>query len=222
MRDYKLISADSHINEPPNLYLDRVPAKYRDRAPRIERLPQGDAWIVEGAADPINFGMNAVAGLPYEKVSAWVRWEDLRKGGYDPAVRLTEQDADQVDAEIMYPTPRPTWAIAYNRSDPEFQIALIRAYNDWLAEYCSYAPDRLIGIAQIPTVGIEAAIAELERAAQLPGLRGVVLNAYPNGGYEITEEDDRFWARCQELAWPVSLHVGFATEAPGAHKTKLP
>ncbi|HEX2172506.1 MAG TPA: amidohydrolase family protein [Dehalococcoidia bacterium] len=221
-RAYTLISADSHINEPPHLYVDRVPAKYRDRAPRMERLPQGDAWIIEGAKDPINFGMNAVAGLPYEKTSAWVRWEDIRPGGYDPAARLIEQDQDRVDAEIMYPTPRISGGVFYNRSDPELHNCLIRAYNDWLAEYCSYAPDRLIGIAEIPSVGIDSAVAELERAAKLPGMRGVVLAAYPNGGYDVTEEDDRFWAICQELGWPVSLHVGFTTEAPGAHTTKLP
>ena len=221
-RDYRLISADSHINEPPNLYIDHVPAKYKERAPRMEHLPQGDAWIIEGVPDPIHFGMNAVAGLPPEQASAWVRWEDIRRGGYDPAARLLEQDQDGVDAEILYPTPRLSGGITFNRSDPAFQIALIRAYNDWLSEYCAYAPDRLIGIAQIPTVGIDAAIAELERAAKLPAMRGVVIAAYPNGGYDITAEDDAFWARCQELGWPISLHVGFQTETLGMHKTKLP
>ncbi len=221
-RDYRLISADSHINEPPNLYREGVPAKYRDRAPRMEHFPEGDAWIMEGAAAPINFGMNAVAGLPPEQASSWVHWENIRPGGWDPAARLLEQDQDRVDAEIMYPTPRISGGVFYNRTDPDFHNSMIQAYNNWLSEYCSYAPDRLIGIAEVPTVGIDSAVAELERSAKLPGMRGVVLGAYPNGGYDVTEEDDRFWAICQELKWPVALHVGFTTEAPSTHKSKLP
>ena len=63
---YRLISADSHVNEPPDLWLDRVPAALRGRAPRIERFDEGDAWVIEGVSDPINFGMNACAGLAPE------------------------------------------------------------------------------------------------------------------------------------------------------------
>jgi predicted TIM-barrel fold metal-dependent hydrolase len=221
-REYRLISGDSHINEPPDLYTSRVPEKYRDRVPRMEQFPQGDAWIIEGAKDPINFGMNAIAGVPYERVNAWVRWEDIRRGGFDPAERLKEQDLDGVDAEVLYPTPRLSNGVFHNRTDPEFHLAQIRAYNDWLSEYCAHAPDRHLGVAQIPTIGTDPAVAELERAAKLPGMRGALLAAYPNGGNDILPEDDRFWARCQELGWSVNLHVGFVREAPAAHNTKLP
>ena len=61
---YQLISADSHVNEPPDLWLDRLPARYRERAPHLERFEQGDAWVMEGALDPINFGSNCCAGIP--------------------------------------------------------------------------------------------------------------------------------------------------------------
>ena len=57
---YRLVSADSHVNEPPDLWQQRVPAKFKDRAPRVERLPEGDAWILEGVADPVNFGWNEI------------------------------------------------------------------------------------------------------------------------------------------------------------------
>ena len=105
-REYKLISADSHINEPPDLWRDRVPAQYRDRVPRIDHFERGDAWVMEGALDEINFGTNCCAGLPAEERSPWIRWEEVRAGGYDPKARIEEQDQDGVDAEILYPTPR--------------------------------------------------------------------------------------------------------------------
>ena len=85
---YQLISADSHVNEPPDLWLDRVPAALRDRAPRIERFDEGDAWVIEGVRDPINFGMNACAGLAPEDMKGWVRFEDIRAGGYEPGRAL--------------------------------------------------------------------------------------------------------------------------------------
>jgi predicted TIM-barrel fold metal-dependent hydrolase len=221
-REYRLISGDSHISEPPDLYLDRVPARFRERAPRIESLPQGDAWIIEGARDPINFGMVSVAGLPYEKVSGWVRWADVRRGGYDPIARMGEQDVDRVDAEVLYPSPRVSAGVFFNRADSEFHLAMIRAYNDWLSDYAGTAPDRLVGIAKMPTIGLEAALAELDRAATLPGLGGVLLACFPNGTTNLLPEDDRFWARCQELGWTVNIHVGFVNEAPAMNNAKLP
>src|SRR6187399_3370292 len=77
---YRLISADSHVNEPPDLWTARVPAAYRDRAPHIERFEQGDAWVLEGVADPITFGMNACAGLPPEEMTGWKRFDEIRRG----------------------------------------------------------------------------------------------------------------------------------------------
>src|SRR5439155_20769210 len=69
---YRLISGDSHINEPPNLWLDRVPAKFKDRAPHMEHFDDGDAWVMEGAEAPINFGANSNAGLPPEERPQWL------------------------------------------------------------------------------------------------------------------------------------------------------
>ncbi|MEZ4332513.1 MAG: amidohydrolase family protein [Myxococcota bacterium] len=206
----RLISADSHINEPPDLWTSRVRAKFKDRAPRIERLAQGDAWIMEGSATPINFGNNANGGTPPETRSPWVRWEEIRRGGWVPAVRLEEQAEDGVEAEVLYPTPRVSHNVLANNRDREFHLDCIRAYNDWLSEYASHAPERLIGIAVMPTTGVGDAIAELERAMALPGLRGVLLGRYPNGDLVTKPEDDAFWARAAERGVPLHVHVGLA------------
>src|SRR5262245_43052262 len=100
MKEYKLISADSYIVEPPGVWKDRVPAAYRDRAPHIVNLPEGDAWVAEGADRPLNFGLNQAGGLPPERYSPWVKWENVRKGAYDPAERLKDQDTGGLEAEI--------------------------------------------------------------------------------------------------------------------------
>ena len=215
MRDYRLISADSHINEPPDLWTSRLAQQYRDRAPRMERFEQGHAWVMEGARDPMNFGANCSAGLPIEKKSGWCLWDDVRPGGYDPAVRLVEQDADGVDAEVLYPTPRVSNTLFWHTIDVPFHIACIEAYNDWLAAYCSHAPDRLWGIALMPNVGVDAAIAEMHRVWAMPGIRGVQLGQYPSGGLDIADDDDRFFAAAAGAGVPVSIHVSFATGPQG-------
>ncbi len=211
----RLVSADGHINEPPDLWVERLPAKFRSRAPRMERFEQGDAWVVEGVAEPINFGHNICGGMPFEQHAPWKRWEDARPGGYDPAARLALQDEDGVDAEIMYPTPRISTAGFSNNSDAEFHLAHIRAYNDWLSEFCSHAPNRLVGTAMMPTTGIRDALDELHRSMALPGMRSPLLGRWPSGEANVTPDDDPFWGAAQEMGIPISIHVGLSAQVGG-------
>jgi predicted TIM-barrel fold metal-dependent hydrolase len=220
-RRYRLISGDSHVNEPPDLWTSRVPARFRDRAPHMQRFEQGDAWIIEGAADPINFGMNAIAGLPPEEVSAWKRFEDIRPGGYIGKERAKEMDRDGVDAEIIYPTPRLGHGVAAT-PEPAFHLALVEAYNDWLSEYCGDAPERFAGQMMIPNRGVDAAVAEIQRVAGRPGMYGALLSQWPNGSGQPTEEDDPVWQALVDLDWPLSVHVSLAQSMPVAHRSKLP
>lgn len=219
--EYRLISADSHVLEPPDLWATRVPTKLRDRAPRMERFAEGDAWVLEGVADPINFGLNASAGMDPDAMRPWIKWEDVREGGHDPAGRLAEQDRDFVDAEILYPTPRLSWAIAANE-DAEYHLAMVRAYNDWLAEYCEHAPSRLCGLAMVPNCGVDDAVGELTRATANPGVVGGLLSRYPHGGMEPEPQDDALWEYAVDARVPLSIHVTLVAEMPSSHKTKLP
>lgn len=219
--NHRLISADAHVNEPPDLWTSRLPASLRDRGPRIERFEEGDAWVIEGVADPINFGMNACAALPPEERRGWVRFEDIPAGGYDPVERLKEMDKDGVDAEIVYPTPRLSQGVAAN-PDPELHLAMVRAYNDWLSEYVEAAPARFGGLAMIPNRGVEAAAAEIDRVWGRPGMRGFLMTAYPNGTLEPSPEDDKVWAALAERGVALNIHVSLTQTMPSAHRSPLP
>ena len=216
-REYRLISADSHVNEPPDLWTDRVPAALRDRAPRIEHFDEGDAWVIEGVSDPINFGMNACAGLEPEDMKGWVRFDDIRAGGYDPAARLVEMDRDGVDAEVLYPTPRLSQAIIAN-PDAEYHLAMVRAYNDWISEYVAYAPDRFGGLAILPNRGASSRPSPRSTACSTgPGMRGVVMGCYPNGTLSIEPEDDKVWGHARRARRPARHpRVPDADDAGGA------
>lgn len=219
---YRLISADSHVTEPPDLWTSRLPAKLRDRAPRIERFERGDAWVLEGVDQPIPFGYTACAGLPRETIpGGWMRFEDMRRGGYDPATRLEEMDIDGVDAEVLYPTPRLIQG-AIASPDAEFRLALIQAYNDWLSEYVAHAPARFGGIAVLPNCGEAAAVAELERVMGRPGIRGVMIGAYPNGTVEIAPEDDAVWEALEASGLILNIHVDLSTTLPSPARSPLP
>jgi predicted TIM-barrel fold metal-dependent hydrolase len=210
---YRLVDADTHVNEPPDLWVDRVPAKFRDRAPRMQRFEQGDAWVVEGAPDPINFGFNASAGLPRDQRKPWVRFDEIRKGGHDPAERLKEMDADLVDAAVFYPTPRISHLLIAN-PDPDLHLALVQAYNDWLIEYCSYDPSRLGAIFLVPNRGVDQAVAEVDRLAGKKGVVGALIGCYPHGDKDIAEEDDKVWHAVADAGLAAHIHVGLVDQYP--------
>jgi predicted TIM-barrel fold metal-dependent hydrolase len=219
-RRYGLVDADTHVNEPPDLWTSRVSSRYRDRAPRIERFDEGDAWVLEGVADPINFGLNATAGMDAALMKGWVRFEDIRRGGYEPLVRLEEMDRDRVDAAVLFPTPRLSQSVIANR-DPEFHLELVRAYNDWLTEYAAAAPDRLGGIALLPNRGVDQALAEIDRLKGRPGLAGLLIGCYPHGDLDIDPADDEVWSAAVESGLAVHIHVAMGDSMPAAHKSKI-
>jgi len=142
----KPISADSHITEPPNTYVDYIDPTFRDRAPRIQELEGvGDAFVIEGMATPVPLGLLAAAGKdPKDITTGGVAFKDLWRSGWDPKYRLADQDRDGVAAELIYPT---VGMLLCNHPDFDFKKACFEAYNRWLAEYCSEAPHRLHGLA---------------------------------------------------------------------------
>lgn len=218
--EYRLVSADSHVNEPPDLWTSRVPAKFRDRAPRMERFEKGDGWVLEGSPEPIPFGRNACAGLGPFEGDPWIAWDDVRPGGWDPAARLCEQDVDCVDAEVMFPTPRLSFSMFANR-DAEFHLALVRAYNDWLSEYCAHAPQRLAGMAITPNRGVEMCVEEVQRAAKLPGIKGFLMGLYPDGSLDMGDDCEPVWDAIEATGLPLTIHVTLTDTHPGAHKATM-
>lgn len=108
-----------------------------------------------------------------------------------------------------------------NNRDQEFSLAMVRAYNDWLAEYVSAAPERLFGMCLLPAVGVDEAIAEMQRCMQLPGMIGPTISNYPHGDTTLKPEDDRLWAAIMEAGVPLNIHVGLTDQMPTLHKSKV-
>jgi predicted TIM-barrel fold metal-dependent hydrolase len=202
---YTLMSSDGHLEVPPERWVHRVPEKYRDRAPHTIRLPDGgDALLIEG--QPLleaNFLDLRGAWQPFG-----LRVADAAGTG-SPEQRVQEQDRDGLDAEVLFAAMVAGPVFWRNISHDAVYRAVIRGYNDWLAEeYCAVAPDRLIGLGVIPITNVEDAIAEMQHCKRL-GLKGVLLGALPDAKGYPTPADERFWAAAVDLEMPVTVHVQF-------------
>jgi predicted TIM-barrel fold metal-dependent hydrolase len=208
-RSYRIISADAHTVEPPDLWDNWLERKYRDTAPRlVDDGDGGDAWIYMGGGTPQPLGLVTCVGTHPEEL----KWTGKKYGVnihpacYDGAERLKVMDDDGVDAEILYPPQRAVLTFMKNK-DTDAHLAGIRAYNRWLKEgFCAPDPARLIGVFQIPNVGIDTSVAELERAKR-EGYRGVAISAWPSGGDNLSHEDDPFWSAAAQNDMPVSIHL---------------
>jgi predicted TIM-barrel fold metal-dependent hydrolase len=204
---YPIISADSHITEPPNTYLDHIDPTYRATAPHMVDggADVGDLFVIDGMKRPVAMGLVAAAGKPAEEIRVMgVKFDDLHKGGSDPEARLADQDRDGVAAEIIYPT---VGMVLCNHPDGDYKKACFDAYNRWIAEYCGAHPDRLIGCGQTAMRSPEEGIADLERIKAL-GLRGVMMPGQPanDADYDDPVYDD-FWRAAIDLQLPLSFHI---------------
>jgi predicted TIM-barrel fold metal-dependent hydrolase len=207
-RRYELISADSHVLEPPHLWTTYMPKKFHDKVPRVVSDGEGgEAWQFAPDIPPAPIGIYASAGRKHEDVR-WtgVTFAAANQGNFRGEPRLEEQDLDGVDAEVLFGSAR-MMSHFFSDPDPEFQLAGVQAYNNWLVEeIMKVDPNRLIGLAAMPALDTRAAIAELERCLKL-GFKGVWLNTFPSVGEKISPADDPFWAACQANQIAVHFHV---------------
>jgi predicted TIM-barrel fold metal-dependent hydrolase len=205
-----LISADSHVVEPPNLWLERLPAALRDRAPRATRLPENQHWYftAPGLTRGVDLTLSASAGLSNAEVDAALAADPDAAvgalGGADPEQRLYDLWQDGTVADVIYPT---AGLALLQLDDQELQEACFRVYNDWLAEFCAFDPVRLIGHALIPAWDTEVGAAEMERARAL-GLQGALIwTSPPENDSFFDRRYDRLWAAACALDMPVAIHT---------------
>jgi predicted TIM-barrel fold metal-dependent hydrolase len=205
-----LISADSHVVEPADLWTSRLPAALRDRAPRAVQDPVDRHWYVHGpdGVRGVDLTLSRTAGMSTAEVDAALAADpdaDVgAHGGSDPVARLVDLWADDVVADVLYPTAGLS---VLQIEDVALQEACCRAYNDWLGELCAVDPVRLVGLAMLATADVDHAVAELERT-RAAGLRGAIIwSAPPEGMTFLDDHHERLWAAAAATRTPISLHI---------------
>jgi len=202
-----ILSSDSHVFEPPDLWTTRIDRAFRHRAPRMLRIDGTDQLVVEEDQVLSGIGLISNAGARFEApetISGLGRFEDVHPGGYDPQQHLADMRLDGVAGEVLYPSQGLFY---FKVADSGLMSAIFRAYNDWLADFCRTDPTRLKGIAMINLDDVGEGTKELERAATR-GFAGAMITEYPleHRRYDQPEYEP-FWAAAQALAMPLSLHT---------------
>lgn len=208
MGTYRIVDADTHILEPPDIWKNWLPKRYQERAPQLVKdADGGDAWLFAGSSDPDPIGLVATPGKPFDEFR-WtgVTYDDARPGCYEGSARLADMDLDGIDKALVF-APQRTIGHFLGDAEDDFVRAGIDAYNSFLTEqFCAPDPSRLIALPQIPSTGVDDAVDALRKAAAA-GRRGVVLSNWPTGAETLTEEDDPFWAAAEETGLPVAIHI---------------
>jgi predicted TIM-barrel fold metal-dependent hydrolase len=208
-----IVSVDDHIIEPPHLWQDRLPRRYRQDGPHVVRIaPGADGWSFDGEVVPV-MGMATAAGLGPDGYSNTATYDEMRPGCYDATARLADLDDAGVAASACF----PNWAgFSGTRlsaaKDRGLSLACIQAYNDFvLEEWCGVAPDRYIPVVLVPLWDPKAAAVEMIRTAG-KGARAVAFSENPSAqGYPSIHAADGHWdpvfATVQDTGMPLCLHI---------------
>ena len=236
----RIISVDDHVVEPPDLWTSRLPAKYQDRCPRVERdtarfLFEGGVFSYEKGVEggeQCDWWLYDDLVYPFPKLSAAVGFDDLditpvtfdeiHPGGWKQPDRLAAMDINHVDASVCFPNvlPRFCGQTFLEREDKDLALLCVQAYNDWMIdEWCAGAGrGRLIPLTLIPLWDPVAAVAEVHRCAG----KGSFAIAFSENPYHLglpsVHDKDRFWdpffRACEETDSVVCMHIGSSSKMP--------
>ncbi len=209
MQRYEIVSADSHIVEPPDLWEKWLASEFQKRAPKLVKDDEGgDAWDFHDGGKPATIGLvTKTPGKSYDQLR-WggSRYDTINQGCFEALARVKEMQEDGIQAEVIYP-PQRTMRHFMLDEDKDFHLAGVQAYNDWLAkDFVAKAPQHFVGQGQIPNLGVDTAVAEMKRCRDL-GLRGVVISSWPSGKPFLDDDCDPFWTEAERLGIPVSVHI---------------
>jgi uncharacterized protein len=207
----RVIDVDTHLTEPPDLWTARFPAGRHDEVPHIERIEGRDTWVAGGTrlGAPGFYSMAGHNGVMPASIPE--TYEDIPPAMYDPRARLELLDAEGIDAQVLYPNVGGFGNGYFLRlGDRDLVMECVRAYNDFLTDWCSAAPDRLVAITAIPFWDLDLAVEELHRCVD-NGHRAINFCNQPQdyGQPPLAHRHwDPIWSAAQEAGIPVSFHVG--------------
>lgn len=206
-----IIDSDTHITEPPDVWTARVPKRFVELMPTMQRDEHGvDVWTLGGR--PIyRAGVTAPAGWPAWPPDFPATLEQCHPAAYDSSARLRYMDDNGIWACALYPNIAGFGSQQFLAiPDEEAKLAAVRAYNDFLYDWTAVDRRRFITIMSLPFWDIEATVAEVERCAEL-GFRGVLFTGEPQRfglPFMADRHWDPLWSAASEAGLPVHFHIG--------------
>jgi predicted TIM-barrel fold metal-dependent hydrolase len=239
----RIISVDDHIMEPPNVWQDRLPARFKDVGPRMVRLKiaemnfvggvfsyresnEGedgtwcDWWLTEDLKYPL-VRLMAAAGYPREEVTVTpITMDDMRKGCWEQTARLEDMDTNHTDVSLSFPTfPRFCGQTFLERKDKELADLCVKAYNDWMFdEWCAGTNGRLVPLPIVQLWDASLAADEVRRNAARGGHAVCFTEIPPFLGLPSVHDKDGYWdpffRACAETESVVCMHIGSSSKMP--------
>lgn len=207
----KPIDVDTHITEPPGVWVDRVSTKkWGDKVPHIKHVEGRDLWMIgdEMAGGP---GFTTAAGFEGSYPEFRNGYDDIPKSSFDAKERLKYMDEEGIWAAVLYPNVGGFGSGGFLKlGEPELMLECVRAYNDFLVEWCSEDPARLVPVAAMPFWDVKECVKEVHRAASI-GHKSILACSEPQAFGEPRLADrhwDPFWAAVNETGLPISFHIG--------------
>jgi predicted TIM-barrel fold metal-dependent hydrolase len=220
LEDLILVSVDDHVVEPPNMFDNHLPDRWKDLAPKsVKRADGTDVWVYEGSEIP-NIGLNAVAGRPPEEYNVDpTKYEEIRAGCYDIGERVKDMNRNGVLGSMCFPSFVQFCGQLFSRSkDLDVGLNMLRAYNDWhIDEWCGSYPGRFIPLS-IPPIWDPQLMADEVRRVAKKGCHAVTFSEDPGalGWPNIFQGHwDPFFAACQDEGTVICLHIGSSSTMLG-------
>ena len=220
MGDYRVISADNHIIEPPDLWTGRMDSRYLDSCPRVAVLNGKEVWLVEDRIVGQGvIGQGARAGFRFDEeqkkklVNSVNTYEQVRPGAYDPDEAVKDMDIDGIDVGVIYPTE--AFEVYHECRGSELLTAIFATYNDWLGEFCGAQPERLKGIGMINIDDVQTGIREMERCRKM-GMMGAGIPVFNSRMRYNSPYFEPLWSAAEDLDMTISLHIN--TNRPADHE----
>ena len=211
------VSVDDHIIEPPTLWQDRLPSRYRDIGPRVVEVEDGtERWVFEDTVVRTNRGNSrTLPGFDDDPLSV-ARFSEMRPGCYDPKARLADMDLDGVWAQLAFPDfSRFAGHRFLECKDTTLAGLCIQAYNDFvLDEWTATDPERLIPLGLVPLWDVPAAADEVRRIAAA-GVRAIAFSENPTSlGLPSVHTDhwEALWDAVDETGVVVCMHIGSSSK----------
>lgn len=210
MKPYKYVSADNHLNSqwlPADLWQRRLPARLRERGPRVVETDDGSYWFWEGQRRKSSAAGSSNWALQKREFPGI----ELPEGALppsDPAMVRQHMDLAGVFAAVFYGDTRK-WSV----DDPELRVEMIRAYNDFCLEISSDRRQRLIYLPVLPTFDSSASAKELRRLADL-GARAVEFGVFDVTVPLFAEVWEPIWEEAQGRGIVVCSHTGYPAGQP--------
>ena len=202
------VDADSHVLEPPTLWLDYLEPRFRDRAIHIRNTPEGEELVVDNEVI-LRGRLASLGGVEQDAVDlfrdASIPYLDTcPPASMDTAARVRMLDDWGVDAGITFPTIGILWD---KEEDPELAMAYARAYNNWQLDFSGPARKRIVPIAHVPLYDPALALVELRRCLKL-GFKGMFMAPERVCGKRPSHPDfDPLWAELQAADVPICMHL---------------